>query len=92
MGRLVAITDESVINKIHHIRGKKVMLDRDLAEMYGVETSQLKRQVKRNVDRFPEDFMFEMSDRELSSPQSLPPRGLWRKQPRGEKKGRGRQV
>ncbi|HCJ66048.1 MAG TPA: DNA-binding protein, partial [Elusimicrobia bacterium] len=40
------------------IRGKKVMLDRDLAELYGVETKQLKRQVRRNVERFPEDFMF----------------------------------
>jgi phage regulator Rha-like protein len=59
------ITDEKVISKIYLIRGKKVMLDRDLAEMYGVETGQLKRQVKRNAGRFPEDFMFEMNKLEL---------------------------
>jgi hypothetical protein len=67
MGNSVIITDEKVINKIYHIRGKKVMLDRDLAEMYGVETSQLKRQVKRNIERFPEDFMFEMNKEELQN-------------------------
>lgn len=61
------ITDEAVINKIYLIRGKKVMLDRDLAEMYGVETGQLKRQVRRNIDRFPEDFMFEMNQAELQN-------------------------
>jgi hypothetical protein len=65
MGRLLSITDETVINKIYHLRGKKVMLDRDLAEMYGVDTGQLKRQVKRNIDRFPKDFMFIMSPKEL---------------------------
>ena len=45
-------------NKIHEIRGQKVMLDRDLAEMYGVPTKALNQAVKRNLDRFPEDFMF----------------------------------
>jgi ORF6N domain len=65
VGKLIAITDESVVNKIYYIRGKKVMLARELAEMYGVETSQLKRQVKRNIERFPKDFMFEMSDGEF---------------------------
>jgi hypothetical protein len=44
-----------------YIRGQKVMLDRDLAELYGVETKQLKRQVRRNLGRFPEDFMFELT-------------------------------
>jgi len=43
------------------------MLDRDLAELYGVETKYLKRQVKRNIERFPEDFMFEMSKEELQN-------------------------
>jgi phage regulator Rha-like protein len=51
-----------LINKIYLIKGQKVMLDRYLAELYGVETKQLKRQVKRNFERFPEDFMFEMSE------------------------------
>ncbi len=58
---LLAVPDEIVMNKIYHIRGQKVMLDRDLAELYGVETKQLKRQVNRNIDRFPEDFMFELT-------------------------------
>lgn len=46
-------------NKIYEIRGQKVMLDRDLAEMYGVETRALNQAVKRNAERFPEDFMFQ---------------------------------
>lgn len=65
MSKSVRVTDDLVINKIYHIRGEKVMMDRDLAEMYGVETSQLKRQVKRNISRFPSDFMFEMTKNEL---------------------------
>jgi hypothetical protein len=67
MSKAVAISDETVINKIYHIRGKKIMLDRDLAEMYGVETKQLKRAVKRNIGSFPEDFMFEMNKEELQN-------------------------
>jgi len=59
------IPDEIISNKIYLIRNQKVMLDRDLAELYQVETKQLKRQVRRNVNRFPEDFMFEMSKDEL---------------------------
>ena len=53
--------DEVVMSKIYCIRNVKVMLDRDLAELYGVETKYLKRQVKRNILRFPEDFMFELT-------------------------------
>ena len=52
---------ESITNKIYFIRDHKVMLDRDLAELYGVETKRLKEQVRRNISRFPEDFMFELS-------------------------------
>ena len=52
---------ETIRAHIYDIRGKKVMLDRDLAELYHVETKQLKRQVKRNPTRFPEDFMFELT-------------------------------
>jgi hypothetical protein len=48
-------------NKIYEVRGVKVMLDFDLAEAYGVETRRLKEQVKRNIERFPEDFMFQLS-------------------------------
>jgi hypothetical protein len=47
------------------LRGERVMLDHDLAELYGVETAQLKRAVRRNRDRFPDDFMFELSKSEL---------------------------
>lgn len=65
MSKSIAITDETVINKIYHIRGKKVMLDRDLAEMYGVETRVLNQAVKRNEKRFPSDFMFQLSEKEL---------------------------
>lgn len=52
-------------NKIYEIRGVKVMLDRDLAEMYQVETRVLNQAVKRNIERFPDDFMFQLSDDEM---------------------------
>jgi hypothetical protein len=61
----IAVAEEAIIRKIYLIRGQKVMIDRDLAELYGVETKQLKRQVRRNIDRFPDDFMFELSDEEF---------------------------
>ena len=54
-------SDEIIMNKIYLIRGVKVMPDRDLAELYGVETKVLKQAVRRNKKRFPIDFMFEMS-------------------------------
>ena len=63
--KALMIPDELVMNKIYLIRGHKVMLDRDLAELYGVETKRLKEAVRRNIDRFPEDFLFEMSSGEL---------------------------
>lgn len=56
---------ETVVSKIYLIRGQKVMLDRDLAKLYNVETKQLKRQVNRNIERFPKDFMFELSEDEF---------------------------
>ncbi len=59
------LPDEIVMKKIFLIRGYKVMLDRDLADLYEVETKQLKRQVSRNIDRFPEDFMFELRPEEF---------------------------
>ncbi len=61
------VPTEVIEKKIYLMRGKKVMLDRDLAELYEVETSQLKRQVRRNIERFPEDFMFELSKEELEN-------------------------
>ncbi len=57
-------------SKIYEIRGQKVMLDFDLAEMYRVETKRLKEAVRRNLERFPEDFMFELTTRELASLRS----------------------
>ncbi len=60
----VLVPDELVMNKIYFIRNQKVMLDSDLAELYNVETKQLKRQVNRNIDRFPDDFMFELTQSE----------------------------
>lgn len=56
------IPDEVVASKIYYIRDQKVMLDSDLAELYEVETRVLNQQVKRNIDRFPDDFMFQLSD------------------------------
>lgn len=58
------VTDEIVMSKILHIRGKKVMIDSDLAELYGVTTKRLNEQVKRNNKRFPEDFMFSINEEE----------------------------
>ncbi|MFD2893868.1 ORF6N domain-containing protein [Sphingobacterium arenae] len=63
--KAVTIADDVLANKIYEFRGQKVMLDSDLAELYGVETKQLKRQVRRNIDRFPEDFMFKLTKQEL---------------------------
>ena len=63
MAKLVPI--ESIISKIVFLRNEKVILDRDLAELYGVETKQLKRAVRRNINRFPKDFMFELSKKEF---------------------------
>ena len=60
------IADETVINKIYYVRKKKIMLDRDLAVLYGVEPIRLREQVKRNKDRFPGNFMFRLTDREAS--------------------------
>lgn len=61
------VPDEIILNKIYLIRDKKVMLDMDLSELYGVETKQLKRQVKRNLIRFPDDFMFELTSNEFEN-------------------------
>lgn len=70
MAESVTIPDEAIINKIYLVRGHKVMLDRDLAELYGVETKRLKEQVKRNLDRFPSHFMFELTQQENESIRS----------------------
>jgi len=64
------IPDESIINKIYFIRGQKVMLDSDLAELYQVETKRLKEQVKRNLERFPKQYMFVLKEKEFQSLRS----------------------
>jgi hypothetical protein len=69
-GKSLAIPDEVVMNKIYLIRNHKVMLDIDLAELYQVETKRLNEQVKRNAGRFPDDFMFQLSDGEWESLRS----------------------
>ena len=61
----VTIPDRTILRKIIIVRGVKVMIDRDLADLYGVETKYLKRQVRRNIKRFPLDFMFQLTDREF---------------------------
>ena len=68
-GKLV-IPDEIIINKIYVIRDKKVMLDTYLSELYGVETRIMNQQVKRNIDRFPEDFMFQLTEEEFENLKS----------------------
>lgn len=64
------VTIEQITEKIYHIRGIKVMLDKDLAELYGVETRVLKQAVRRNIQRFPDDFMFELTKDEEKSLRS----------------------
>lgn len=71
------ITDEAVITKIYLIRNERVMLDSDLAELYGVETKRLNEQVKRNIDRFPEDFMFQLSEDEFENLKSQIATSSW---------------
>ncbi len=64
------ISDDVISNHIYFIRGQKVMLDRDLAKLYAVETKVLKQAVKRNIERFPPDFMFDLSKDEVNSLRS----------------------
>ena len=61
------LSEETISNKIYFICGHKVMLDRDLAFLYGIETKVLKQSVKRNISRFPEDFMFELTKKEFEN-------------------------
>jgi len=63
----LAIPDEIITSKIYFIRDKKVMLDEDLAELYGVTTGNLNKAVKRNISRFPGDFMFQLAKEEFDN-------------------------
>ena len=67
---VLVVPDEVVMNKIYVIRNQKVMLDRDLAELYQVETKVLNQQVKRNLKRFPDDFMFQLTQSEFENLKS----------------------
>jgi hypothetical protein len=66
----VLIQEQKILNRIYLVRGEKVMLDKDLAEMYGVETKVFNQSVKRNIERFPKDFMFALSEKEWSNLRS----------------------
>ncbi len=70
MSKHLSIPDDNILSKIYFIRGQKVMLDRDLAELYDVETKRLKESVRRNMERFPDDFMFELSSEEFENLRS----------------------
>lgn len=65
MSQNLMISEETISDKIYFIRNQKVMLDRDLATLYGIQTKVLKQAVKRNISRFPEDFMFELTETEF---------------------------
>jgi hypothetical protein len=71
------VKEEKIMNKIHVIRNHKVMLDFDLAEMYGVETKRLNEQLKRNLKRFPKDFMFTLSEKETQHLRSQNATSSW---------------
>jgi len=70
MSKELAIPTEVIVSKIYHIRGKKVMLSHDLAELYQVETRRLNEQVKRNPGKFPERYMFQITQEEYKSLRS----------------------
>jgi hypothetical protein len=80
----LVIPDEIIMTKIYFIREQKVMIDSDLAELYGVETRRLNEQVKRNISRFPVDFMFQLTESEFDNLKSQIATSSWggrRKQP-----------
>ena len=64
---IITVPEERLLHHIYIIRGKKVMLDKDLASLYGIETKRLKEQVRRNRNRFPADFMFELNKKEFEN-------------------------
>jgi hypothetical protein len=77
MSKKLTINENLIISKIYLIRGQKVMIDEDLAEMYEVETKRLNEQVKRNIDRFPEDFMFQITEKEQENLKSQIATSSW---------------
>ena len=73
----IIIHYDSISSKIYLIRDQKVMLDKDLSELYAVENKQLKRQVRRNIERFPQDFMFELNQLEFDNLRSQNGTSSW---------------
>jgi len=67
MSKETSLPQEAVMSKIYEIRGEKVMLDRDLAELYDVKAIRLREQVKRNLEKFPQHFMFQLTEDEVNS-------------------------
>ena len=67
MDNSLIIPSERIVSNIYIIRNKKVMLDRDIAELYGVKTMVLNQAVKRNIKRFPSDFMFQLDKNEMEN-------------------------
>ena len=67
MKKEIVIVDEVITSRIYVIRNQKILLDRDLSQLYGVETKRLKEAVRRNRNRFPEDFMFELTKEEFKN-------------------------
>ena len=77
MNEVTASIDDSIKTRIYTIRGLQVMLDRDLAELYGVETRVLNQAVKRNIERFPEEFMFQLTEEEQQNLRSQNVTSSW---------------
>lgn len=71
------LADQKILNRIYSVRGQKVMIDEDLAGLYGVETRRLNEQVKRNIKRFPKDFMFTLSQKEFENLKSQNATSSW---------------
>lgn len=71
------LEEQKILNRIFIVRGKRVMLDEDLADMYGVETKRLNEQVKRNLKRFPKDFMFPLTTKEFNNLKSQNATARW---------------
>ena len=65
MSKLKKVLDEAIVNKIYLVRNHKIMLDRDLADLYGVKPFRMRERVKRNSEHFPENFMFQLKEKEV---------------------------
>jgi hypothetical protein len=73
----LVLSEDAIATRIYVIRGQKVMLDQGLADLYKVPTRQLNQQVKRNIERFPEDFMFQLTEEEFQNLMSQTVTSNW---------------